>query len=103
MRYPPAAMFVALGNTYCRALPLLLRLQLERLTELAPLLYNSTQSELVVVPLMIAPRFSAITSLSRMAVVAGRAVTKPGEPLVVVERQFEGSSGSPLGLVISSE
>src|SRR3954462_13601975 len=97
-------MVVPVGNTYFLALPLLLKLQLAMVAALLPALYNSTQSELVVVPLVTAPEFSAITSLMRTVARGIDAFMPPGEPLRLrLERQLAGSSGSPLGLMISSE
>src|SRR5512137_1764748 len=91
------------GKTNFLALPLLLRLQSARLTLFMPLLYNSSQSGNVP-PLVTAPALSAITSLKRMAGAAGGGVTRPGEPLTAaLEHQLAGSSGSPFGLMISSE
>src|SRR5437763_11984893 len=89
------------GKIYLRALPLLLRLQLARLTELPLVLKSSSQSELVVVPLVTTPKFSAITSLKRIAGGGPSELTTPGEPALA--RQLAGSSGSPLRFMISSE
>src|ERR1041385_3187238 len=94
-------MLVPPGKTYLRALPLLLRLQLARLTVLPVVLKSSSQSEFVVIPLITAPKFSAITSLKRIADAGRTGFTMPGEPELA--RQLAGSSGSPLGFMISSD
>src|ERR1051326_3656915 len=97
-------MVVPPGMMYFRALPLLLRLQLPTFALLVPALYSSTQSELVLAPLVTAPEFSAMASLRRTVERAIETLTMPGEPFTaVLARQLAGSSGSPFGLMISSE
>src|SRR5262245_17649688 len=94
-------MVVPPGKTYFRGFPLLLRLQLARLTGLPLVLNSSSQSEFVVVPFVTAPKFSAMTSLKRTAGGGITGFTTPGEPALA--RQLAGSSGSPFGFIISSE
>src|ERR1041385_7006496 len=97
-------MVVPAGKTYLRVLPLLLKLQLAIFAAFVPALYNSTQSEFVVVPLVTAPKFSAITSLMRTTASGTAAFTIQGEPFRLrLARQLAGSSGSPFGLIISRE
>src|SRR5580765_2661578 len=93
-------MIVPPGKTYFRALPLLLRLQFAMLTGLPLVLKSSSQSEFVVEPLITEPKFSAMTSLKRIIGAAAMGLTTPGEPALA--RQLAGSSGSALGLIISS-